>query len=146
MVWELPIRPVVAAAPARMPINVLLALPEYVTRNPKVPLFNLPASVNSLLGDWHRAVNVMNPKVWAPGWDSEQFLNFVYNAQPRPLSLPESAVAGLRASGFPGLPGTVEAEPHEVPKYTVVHFVGNFGLDHTFSRDFVTTQPIIASF
>src|SRR5262249_55303524 len=60
-------KPVVAAAPAKLPVNVLLALPEYVTRDSSVPLFNLPAAVTSLLGDWQRAVNVMNPKVWAPG-------------------------------------------------------------------------------
>src|SRR5271165_196126 len=134
MHWELPIRPVVAEAPLRLPINVLLALPEYVTSNPNVPLFNLPGAVSSLLGDWQRAVNVMNPKVWAPGWDSENFLNFVFHAQPRPSSFPESAVEGLRASGLPGLLGTVEDEPQKISKYAVVHFVGKFHFD-TASED-----------
>ena len=82
MIRKLPVRPIVAAVPATLPVNVLLALAGAASRQAQEPLFNLPGALNSLLGDWQHAVKVMSPKIFAPGWNSDQFRDFLYNATP----------------------------------------------------------------
>lgn len=58
-----------AHLPPRMPIDILLALPDYVTGPETVShLFNLPGAINDLMGGsgWESAVKVMKPYIWAP--------------------------------------------------------------------------------
>jgi hypothetical protein len=130
MTRKLFVKPIVAAAPATLPVNVLLALPE--ASRAIEPLFNLPGAVNSLLGDWHCAVKVMNPKVFAPAWNSNQFRDFLYRAQPAPSSLPETCIEDLRAPSFLGLAGAVPVLPatDEISSFAVVHCVSSVGRNY----------------
>lgn len=58
---ELPVKPVLADVPIEMPVDILLALPKYVTSDLSISPFNLIAAVNSLLGHfgWERAVKIL---------------------------------------------------------------------------------------
>ena len=50
LIHQVPVRPLNGYVPARMPLHVLLALPEYVTRDPAVQPFNMPGAIGRLLG------------------------------------------------------------------------------------------------
>ena len=54
-----------------LPWKALLALPEYVTRDPAIPWFHLPVAAAKLLGGWKPAQRVLLTRVWAPAWDAE---------------------------------------------------------------------------
>jgi hypothetical protein len=126
-VREIPGRPVIASVPNHLPIDILLALPAYVTMNPQARPFNLPGAIQDLLGEagWDRATKVLNPRVWAPGWNSFQLAEFV-SERWRPgypdWPLSPSTIDHMRAGAFPG------TEPLEGKQaaYGIVHFAGSF--------------------
>jgi hypothetical protein len=127
MTRKLPIPPVLAVIPARMPLSILLALPESVT-NPKqegmrAPVFNLAGAVNVLLGDWYWSDKVMSPSIWAPGWDAQEFRNFIYHSHPKPRNIPQHAVDGFRLSEFPVCTDCVTSTENR--KYDILHYVGD---------------------
>ena len=77
---EINVTPVVARNLIDLPLNILLALPDYATEVPSAAPFNLPAAINYLVGrqrGWDVAVKVLRPHVWAPGWDDRQLHEFV---------------------------------------------------------------------
>jgi hypothetical protein len=104
----------VADSPPALPIDILYALPDYVT-NSEYPgwIFNLPGSINDLMGSvgWERATQVLKPRIWAPGWTDEQLMNFA------------AAPFGRNKYEFPRI------EPSELRaitwQYEIHHFVGN---------------------
>ncbi len=72
---------------ARLPFSILLCLPEYVTSNPGAPRFHLPGAIGRLIGKagYARAVRVLEPYIWAPGWtdaELELFVNSPFQDRP----------------------------------------------------------------
>ncbi|MDQ4074679.1 MAG: CHAT domain-containing protein [Chloroflexota bacterium] len=131
MFWieELPVPPVVAVSPAKLPVDVLLALPAY-TVYPRTVSFNLLGSLVELLrstGSWEAATRIINVRVWAPGLTEAAFVEFVGNAlRDAPLEIPDGVAGSLRASSFLGLSprGTRESTPL---RYDIVHVLGDVG-------------------
>lgn len=122
-------RPVLADVPVEMPIDILLALPEYVTRDPAAPVFNLPGAIALLLGQfgWERASKILRPWIWAPGWDDGNLERFVTSPF---LDHPElyrgRPTASLRVSDFPGT-GAPYHPPIAAPPFDIVQFIGHVG-------------------
>lgn len=119
---------ILANDPVRMPINIQLALPDYVTANADQHIFNLPAAINDLMGSsgWRAASGVMRPRVWARGWNDKQLRKFVtkpFGSKGRPF--PTSAFRMLRAREFPGLRSLANRDTWKYPKYEIIHFVGS---------------------
>lgn len=121
-------RPALAEVPVEMPLNILLALPEYVTRDPAAPVFNLPGAIALLLGQlgWERASKILNLRIWAPGWNDAGLERFVTSAF---LDHPElfrgAPAAGLRVSDFPDI---ADARPPSTPgltRFDIIHFTGH---------------------
>src|SRR2546423_3025904 len=113
-----------ASIVVKLPLDILLALPDYITRDMAAPRFNLCGAVSRLLGraGWESASQVLNPRVWSPGWDEEQLRSFATSDfLTRPELLRAVWVEGLRAETFPlRLLDAASA----LPLYDIVHFVG----------------------
>ncbi|HUQ30733.1 MAG TPA: hypothetical protein VM095_01380 [Pyrinomonadaceae bacterium] len=125
------VNPLAAERRLELPINALLMLPDYITRVLGLP-FNLPGAVNKLMGGsgWETAIKVMRPRVWAPGWNDQQLRSFVTapfgdNAR----AFPESAVADLRETAFPGLKHASDIPGSPNNHYEIVHISGEFSHD-----------------
>lgn len=106
-----------AAVPPHMPIDILLALPEYVTGPENVAyLFNLPGAINDLMGGagWESAAQVMKPYVWAPQWNNEQLMKFA--ADP----------FGSNKHPFPQL-NPDELRPTR-GEFEIIHFIGSISI------------------
>jgi hypothetical protein len=113
--------------PVQMPINVLLAVPDYVVADTDRHIFNVPGAVNELMGGsgWRVATQVMKPRVWAPAWDEAELRAFVtkpFGNEGR--ALPERALRRLRARAFPGLRSLSNPSRRNYPEYEIIHFVG----------------------
>ncbi len=124
----LPVKPAVAAVPARMPLRIMLALPDNVAVEGEVPIFNVPGAVAALLGrfGWERAVKILSPVVWAPGWDDSQLEEFVKAPLlGNPWPFPEVSAPNLRASEFPGHGALADLGQPDYPQYDVIHVVGH---------------------
>jgi hypothetical protein len=125
---KLPVRSVLADVPFAMPLETLLALPEYVTRNPQAPKFNLPGVVNRWLGSfgWQRATKIMNPYIWAPGWDASQLEALIIGPF-RDTSRPplEIDMESLYTPEFPGHYRLRQETDASYPQYEIVHFIGH---------------------
>jgi hypothetical protein len=107
-----------AATPPHMPIDTLLALPDYVTGPENVSyLFNLPGAINDLMGGsgWEKAVQVMRPYIWAPQWSDEELYKFV------------SAPFGRDKHRFPKIPPSGLRPTRR--EFEIVHFVGSLMMD-----------------
>ncbi len=107
-------RHALADLPPNMPIDILLALPPYVT-DPADPgsLFNLPGAINDLMGSqgWETATAVLRPFIWAPQWTDAQLYEFA------------SSSFGQTKHQFPKLdPRALRAPWRE---YEIIHFVGD---------------------
>jgi hypothetical protein len=116
----LQVTPSVARVPLRLPISILLTLPDYVTGNVGSPVFNLLAVIGRLLGraEYFRVAKVMSPRVWAPGWSDAQLKQFATSPfHDRPNFFAQTHVAGLRALDF------VDAGPNP-RSYDIVQFAG----------------------
>src|SRR5439155_7711103 len=102
-----------ADTPPHMPIDILLALPDYVTGSENTQLlFNLPGAINDLMGGegWEAAIQVMKPYVWAPQWSNEQLNTFA------------AAPFGRNARPFPQL-NPEELQPTN-EEFEIIHFIG----------------------
>jgi hypothetical protein len=118
----LQVKQFLADVPIQLPIDVLLALPDYVTRDVAAPRFNLLAVMGRLLGraGWERASKVINPRIWSPGWDELELQQFATSAfLDRPGFLEKVWTESLRATEFPGI--LPEADPQY---FDIVHFTG----------------------
>jgi hypothetical protein len=98
-IQRLAVRPVLAGVPVDLPLQVMLAFGEHRD----VYGFNLPAASALLLGrfNWERAVRVLSPHVWAPGWNEERFRAYLQ----RPVlgerwPFGDELAESLRAPGF----------------------------------------------
>src|SRR4051794_26341338 len=104
----------VADTPPTLPIDILYALPNYVTDSEYAEwIFNLPGSINDLMGSvgWERATQVMRPRIWAPSWTDDQLMSFA------------ASPFGRNKYEFPRIdPRELRAMPE---RYEIVHFVGN---------------------
>lgn len=103
-----------ASSPPTLPIDIFYALPDYVTTSEYVEwLFNLPGSINDLMGSvgWERATQVLKPHIWAPSWTDDQLYQFA------------AAPFGRNKYEFP----RIEArELRTISRQSeIVHFVGN---------------------
>ena len=112
MIRRLPVKPIVAAQVTKLPVKVLVALPELTSQRSGESFFNLPGAVNAELGEWRGALKVMIPKIWAPGWTPTQLHYFLDNAPPPLSSLPTNFSEVFGTSNF------------EFTGYAVVHCVG----------------------
>lgn len=120
--YELPVKPQLADKEFQMPIDILLALPNYVTEDDESLIFNLPGAINILMGrsGWENATEVMLPRIWARQLSDEQLRGLVQSplgGNERPF--PPAHIKSLR--------GEVDFSPYEI-----VHFTGNIehdGLD-----------------
>jgi CHAT domain len=68
-----------AGSPPKMPIDIVLMLPDYVTDpGQSESLFNLPGAINDFMGrtGWDKAIQVMNPMIVAPQWTDQELHNF----------------------------------------------------------------------
>lgn len=110
--------------PVRLPLNVLLALPDYVTADPSAPIFNFPALFARLLGNfgWERASRVARPWFWAPGWSDETFERFLGSpfVGGTPILVGNQA-SRLRVAEFPGLGSQSDLVRDDRPNYSVLH-------------------------
>jgi hypothetical protein len=134
LIHRVPVRPVLAREPAKMPLHVLLALPGYVTSNPDAHPFNMPGAIGQLLGHfgWDRAVRILRPHIWAPGWNAEQLRDFVQSAPAPPLpAFGGMEIESWRASAFPERP--LPSGPSEAA-------AGNFDIVHVHAA-FARTWP-----
>jgi hypothetical protein len=116
---ELPGKPRLADEMIRMPINILLALPDYVTRDEGSLIFNLPGALNMVMGGpgWEHAIDVMLPRIWAEQLSDEQLSQFVHRSvggRMRPF--PPAHIKSLRAE-------------LDFSLYEIVHFTGNIEKD-----------------
>ena len=136
---RLSVRPRLADEVLRMPINILLALPDYVVRDETSLTFNLPGSINVLMGGsgWKSATEVMLPRIWAEQLSDEQLSRFVQSpvvdeSHPFPLAQLQSLRAGLDFS-----------------PYEIVHFTGNIegdslDLGEQASGRFIRAQTLLS--
>lgn len=113
--------------PVELPINVLLALPDYVGEEHEPPPFNLLGVINHLMGSagWEQAMKVVRPHVWAPEWDDERLQKF-FDA---PFGEKGRAVPGMdyeemRVKDFPGSRGDVDIFSWSEPHFEIIHFIG----------------------
>lgn len=129
---SVPARPRLAEVPLRLPIDLLLALPEYVTRDRPSP-FDLVGALAQTFGSsgWSAATRVFSPRIWAPGRDDawlDDWLNRYLQTTTRlAWQLPPDSAERLRVTAFPGRTAAAGSPPAGPPKYDIVHFTGNVG-------------------
>lgn len=100
-----PVRPALADESLELPINVLQAMPSYVTKDPHAPTYDLRSIVQQLLhsvGDEEQMAKVMKVEAWRPG-------------------LEQTAI------DFPGAGQLANPRRKNYPQYEIVHFVGRVG-------------------
>ncbi len=124
---QLPVTPDLVSIPVKLPLNILLAIPDYDS-DPRLWRFNLPAEVFTLIGrhmDWKQVTKVMNPRIWAPDWNEDQLRDFVttpfVNFQ---FPLEKIRLESLRARAFPGSGSLRNLHRQNYPHYEIIHFIG----------------------
>ena len=116
-------QPGVGARGIKMPIDILLGLPDYVTRNPKFPetAFNLAGALSILLQNHAEvASKMLVPHVWAPGLDNSSLAAFAESPINGRLEPFIYEAKRLRAAQFPGQ----AKQPARRKDYEIVHFCG----------------------
>lgn len=113
---KLPVRPVLADIWLTMPINLLLALPEYVTRDPNAPKHNVIADIRNFLSasGWEVATKVIKPHIWAPGWSDDELKTFATS----PFVSTHESVPGTLFEDLSA------CEFFDGQQYEIVHFTG----------------------
>jgi len=117
-------------SPVGLPLNVLFALPDYVTADPSAPVFNLPSTIERLLGKfgWERASQIMRPFVWAPGWSPEQLAQFATSPFAGVSVLFEGdPLTRIRTVDFPGTGGLRDFARADFPDFQIIHLVAAVG-------------------
>lgn len=113
----------VGARGIKMPIDILLGLPDYVTRNPQFPetAFNLAGALSTLLQNHAEvASKMLVPHVWAPSLDNASLLSFAeseVNGRLEPFIYEPKR---LRTAQFPGQ----AKQPIRRKDYEIIHFCG----------------------
>ena len=122
---ELPIDSPLTLIPVEMPVDVLVAYPEYVTADPAAPRFYLIDALATLLGrfGWENAAGIIRPRFWAPGWSPDEFERFS-RASRRGDQHAFSAVddRALRADSFLG--HAADPRTSGYVQHEIVHFFG----------------------
>src|ERR1051325_9103084 len=136
-------RHAVAKQHLRLPINVLLALPEIRENTAVEQLFNLPSAINLLLGSegWYRATRVMRPMLLAPDWDNDVLHAFLSNAPLSPNRGPMDVnrLVEERIFGYMLKPGKVDPT---TPRFAIRHYAAAGGANQ---GDAVGWMPVFPS-
>src|ERR1041384_4308298 len=136
-------RHAVAQQHLRLPINVLLALPEIRENTAVEQLFNLPSAINLLLGSegWYRATRVMRPMLLAPDWDNDVLHAFLSNAPLSPNRGPMDVnrLVEERIFGYMLKPGKVDPT---TPRFAIRHYAAAGGANQ---GDAVGWMPVFPS-
>ena len=114
--------------PVTMPLHVLLALPDYVTRDPAAPIFNLPATIADLLGQfgWERATKIVQPRIWAPGWTDDDIMRFATSSfSSHPELFKGVPLRTLRLAAFPRAASTTKRPEQTPASHNIIHFIGH---------------------
>jgi hypothetical protein len=125
---KLPVTPAQAGRLISLPLNVMLAIPPYLTPDSHAPVYNLVAGMNQFLGhdvEWDRKTMVLKPSIWAPSWSDEQLQQFV---EPSFAEIGQTArenLAGeLRSTEFLGATSAIGLEQLDQVAHEIVHFIG----------------------
>jgi hypothetical protein len=113
--------------PLRLPLRVLQAIPAYVTVDPAVVPFNVAATFENLVGSQGQArtLRILQPRIWAPGWDPTQLHTFVSSAfAGRYVVFRSLTDQELRAPEFPGTGTLANRDASNYPRYDIVHAIG----------------------
>jgi CHAT domain len=114
-------------APVELPLRILLALPRYVTDDPAATVFNLPGAIGRLLGraGADRAIRVLMPQVWAPGFSAKQLRKFATSPfLDRPGIFDQFNIEGWRVRDSPGTGFLGAPSGSPVVACDVVQFAG----------------------
>lgn len=129
---KLQVKPAHAGRLVLMPLNVMLAIPPYLTSNSNAPIYNLVAGMNQFLGhdvEWDRRTKVLKPRIWAPGWSDEQLQQFV---EPSFVEIaqtaPENLAEELRSTEFLSATSSTGLEQSDQVAHEIVHFIGYVGM------------------
>lgn len=97
----------------KLPVCILMALPDYVTRNPNAPIFDLTSAISRILHstNWAGTRHIFQPHYWAPDWTDARLA-----ALPRPAhnEPPSPDIVG-RIGDFP---------PVFTRTFAITHFTG----------------------
>ncbi len=97
----------------KLPVCILMALPDYVTRNPNAPIFDLTSAISRILHstNWAGTRHIFQPHYWAPDWPDRRLA-----ALPRPAhnEPPSPDIVG-RIGDFP---------PVFTRTFAITHFTG----------------------
>lgn len=122
----LPVKPILANAPLRMPVQLLWALTNSISSAEHAQIFNVARGLNNLLGHFggERAAKIFNLKVWAPEWNESDLgnllaFNAVFNVSPNVL------LKSLPAGDFPGAAALLGLNQGTSPRYDIIHLVGS---------------------
>ena len=110
----------IGARGIRMPIDILLGVPDYASSGPKFPeaVFNLAGALSILLSNHAEiASQMLKPHIWAPGLDLEALASFLESPVRAASPPPVYNARHLRATKFPG-----QSIRHK--HYEIVHFLG----------------------
>lgn len=124
---SLPVPHVAASFGVNLPVRVLLAIPENAEEDFDPAPYNVLEAIDRLMGSrgWERAVKVMKPSVWAPGWDDEKLRRVFGSAfDVSGRRIPPEVLDGLRVEHFPASPSRVKMRFWSRPRFDVVHFTG----------------------
>lgn len=129
---KLEVRPALAGGITSLPLNVMLAIPSYLTPYSNAPVYNLIAGMNQFLGtavEWERKIKVLKPSIWAPGWTDKQLREFI-DAGFVDLAKPtaENLAAELRSDEFLTTIPSVDWPPAQPVLHQIVHFIGQVGM------------------
>ncbi|MCA9905984.1 MAG: hypothetical protein KC547_19140, partial [Anaerolineae bacterium] len=97
----------------KLPVRIMMALPDYVTRNPGAPIFELTGIISTVLRgtDWAGAQRVFQANYWAPDWSDARLA-----ALPRPEHNEPPA---------PNIVGRIDEFPQFTTRaFAITHFTG----------------------
>lgn len=125
---KLPVTPAQAGRLISLPLNVMLAIPPYLTPDSNAPVYNLVAGMNQFLGhivDWDRRTKVLKPRIWAPSWSDEQLRQFIEPSfEQIGQTVPANLAKELRSAEFLGTSPSIGPEGADRVAHEIVHFIG----------------------
>jgi hypothetical protein len=126
---KLPFRHRLADIPLRLPVNSILCLPRYTTRQYGHMIFNPFTAVATVFQNhgWERATKIMAPSIWAPGWTEGQVFEFAQSVPPGQEKPAMQSGRELMHEVFPGATSQHMPAKPEQREFPIVHFIGNVG-------------------